>query len=184
MRGNRHILISGTAIVILLLIFVPAALAGKFHFNSLDFSVGHSLVLEGTLVGLGNEAAQVDLTAVGSVTALCENRGGQQAPGRNPISVEVEQVVTVTSDSDGRALVFVLAPDPTSPEFEPSPTPKEAGCPNGNWSVVDILDSSTNWSAARIVVLDEAGIIQIDQSFTCTTFFENDVAIGIECVEV
>jgi len=184
MRGNRHILISGTAIVILLLIFVPAALAGKFHFNSLDFSVGHSLVLEGTLVGLGNEAAQVDLTAVGSVTALCENRGGQQAPGRNPISVEVEQVVTVTSDSDGRALVFVLAPDPTSPEFEPSPTPKEAGCPNGNWSVVDILDSSTNWSAARIVVLDEAGIIQIDQSFACTTFFENDVAIGIECVEV
>ena len=184
MRGNRRILISGSAIVILLLIFVPPAFAGKFHFNTLEFSIGHSLVLDGTLVGLGNEAAQVNLTAVGSVTAMCENRGGQRAPGRNPISVEVEQVVTVTFDSNGRALVFVLAPDPTSPEFEPSPTPKEAGCPNGNWSVVDILDSSTNWSAARIVVLDEAGIIQIDQSFTCTTFFENDVAIGIECVEV
>ncbi len=184
MRGSRRFLISVSAILILLLTFVPAAFAGKFHFNSITFDIGSSLDFTGVLVGLGNDAAQVNLTAVGSVTAICQNKGGNQAPGRNPISVEVEQTVTAVADENGRATVLVEAHDPTSPEFAPSPTPKEAGCPNGNWIVVGIQEHSTNWTAAYIQVLDEAGIVQIDLAFTCTTFFENGVATGVACVEV
>lgn len=183
MKGSRRFLISLTAILILLLVFVPAAFAGEFHFNSIIFEIGHSLLFNGVVVGLGNENTQVSLTATGSATAMCENKGGKQAQGRNPISVEVEQVVTVTTDSNGRAVVTVIAPDPTSGEFEPSPTPKDAGCPNGNWDVTGIMDDSTNWTGARVVVLDEAGVVQIDLSFTCTTFFEDGLAVGINCEE-
>ena len=184
MRAIQRILLSGTVIGILVIVFVTATLAGNFHFNSLNFDVGHSLVFEGVLAGLGNEEAEVSLTAVGSVTALCENRGGNQAPGQKPITVEVAQTIVVTTDSNGQAQVFILAPDPTSPDNEPSPTPKQAGCPNGNWKVVGIIDDSTDWTEARIVVTDDDGIVQIDLSFTCTTFFEDGVAVGVECQKV
>ncbi len=178
-RIGRIVLIA----VIAALAVVSVALAGKFHFNSINFSVGNSLVLSGDLAGLGNDTAEVRLIATGSVTAMCENPGGKQAPGRNPISVEVKQTEVYYTDSFGKADVSVLAPDPTAPGFEPSPTPKDAGCPNGNWTVVDIIDGSTDWTAAQVEVLDGAGVIQIDQSYTCTTTFQDGLAVDISCVE-
>jgi hypothetical protein len=164
-------------------ILVPAARAGKFHFtgNSVTFFLG-SLGMEGTLAGLGNEVAEVTLTGYGTVEAMCQNKGGQQAPGRNAIVVNTQQTEVFVTDQNGMALVQVIAPDPTAPGFEPSPTPKQAGCPNGNWEV-DIVDGSTDWNAATIVVKDEFGQVQLDLSYTCTTFFENGVATDIECVE-
>ncbi len=183
MSGHRRVYFLLSAIVILLLVLVPAAMAGKFHFNSIIFTLGSSLDLNGVLVGLGNEVAEVELTAYGSVTAMCQNRGGNQAPGRNPIAVEVVETVVATTGANGRALVFIEASDPTAPGFEPSPTPKEAGCPNGNWKVVDIIDGSTDWTAARVVVRDEAGVVQIDESFTCTTSFTGGVATSVTCVQ-
>jgi hypothetical protein len=164
-------------------ILVTTALAGKFHFNSVDFNLGGSLVMEGSLVGLGNDVAEVTLTGYGTVTALCENKGGTQAPGRNPILVEAQQTGVFISDSNGRALVRVVAPDPTAPEYAPSPTPKDAGCPNGNWEVVGVEEKSTNWTAARVVAKDELGQVQIDQTYACVTTFENGLATGITCTE-
>jgi hypothetical protein len=164
-------------------ILVPSAQAGKFHFNSIDFNLGSSLVFNGSLVGLGNEVAEVTLTGYGTVTALCENKGGQQAPGRNPIKVSAQQTGHYISDQNGRALVEAIAPDPTSPEYEPSPTPKEAGCPNGNWKVIEIVDGSTDWTAAMVVVKDVYGEVRIDLAFTCTTTFENGIGLDVTCVE-
>lgn len=181
---NKWIFWAPVVIVLALaMVMAPAAWAGKFHFNSIDFSLGGSLLVKGFLAGLGNDVAEVTLTGFGAVTALCENKGGNQAPGRNPIEVTAQQTDVFVSDSNGRALVQVIAPDPTAPEFEPSPTPKEAGCPNGNWNVVGIIDGSTDWTAATIVVKDGLGQVQLDLSFTCKTFFEDGVATGIECEE-
>jgi hypothetical protein len=184
MRNNRINLAWFLLVFLLAGILVPVAQAGKFHFNSIDFSLGGSLLMEGHLVGLGNEVAEVTLSGYGSVVALCENNGGKQAPGRNPIQVGVQETGIFVSDSNGRALVAVIAPDPTAPEFAPSPTPKEAGCPNGNWSVVGIIDGSTNWTAASVVVKDEDGQVRVELMFACTTFFEDGIAIGVECEEV
>jgi len=169
-------------VLALAIMLVPAAWAGNFHFNSIDFGLGGSLVAQGDLAGLGNEAAEVTLTGQGFVTAMCENNGGQQAPGRNPILVSVQQSGVFVSDENGHALVEVIAPDPTSPEFEPSPTPKQAGCPNGNWAVVGIVDGSTAWTGATIIVKDESGQVQIELSFVCTTLFEGGLATDISCV--
>jgi hypothetical protein len=141
------------------------------------------LIAEGTLVGLGNQEASVTLTAYGRVRALCQNQGGQQAPGRNPIEVDVQETAIYTTDESGRARVTVIAQDPTFADLQPSPTPKQAGCPNGNWRVVGVMEGSTNWTAARIEVRDEAGQVQIDLSFACTTQFVNGVATSVACVE-
>jgi hypothetical protein len=160
-----------------------STLAGSFHFNSLSFSLG-SLDVKGSLAGLGNQAAEVTLTAFGKVTALCQNNGGQQAPGRNPISADTQQTSVFVTDQNGMALVQVSAPDPTFADLQPSPTPKDAGCPNGNWTVVGVVDGSTNWTAARIVVKDEYGQVQLDLSFACvTTFDANGMATSVSCVQ-
>ncbi len=165
-------------------LLAQATQAGNFHFNSLTFELG-SFIARGNLAGLGNQAAEVTLTAFGKVTALCQNKGGQQAPGRNPIAVDTQETDHFFTDENGNALVEVIAPDPTFADVEPSPTPKDAGCPNGNWTVVGILDGPTNWTAARIVVKDESGLVQLDLSFACETFFdENGVATGVSCDQI
>jgi hypothetical protein len=184
LRSKWMIWAPALAALLLSGILVPAARAGKFHFNSaLSFSLGGSLVATGTMYGVGNQTAEVTLTGYGTVTALCQNKGGNQAPGRNPIKVSVEQSDTVFTDENGRASLELHAPDPTAPEFEPSPTPKQAGCPNGKWTVVGIIDGSTNWTGANLVVKDESGKIQIDQDYTCTTTFTNGVGTAVSCVE-
>jgi hypothetical protein len=183
MRNKRINWKASILTLLLVVTLVSTAYAGNFHFNSIGFNLGGSLVLEGILVGLGNEAAEVTLTGYGSVTALCQNNGGNQAPGRNPIYVQTQETGVYVTGDNGRSLVRAVAPDPTDPEFAPSPTPKEAGCPNGNWKVFGIVDGSTNWTAASVVVKDELGQIQIDSFFTCITTFEDGLATGITCVE-
>ncbi len=163
-------------------IMAQAVQAGNFHFNSLTFKLG-SLIAQGTLVGLGNQAAEVTLTAYGKVNALCQNKGGQQAPGRNPITFDTQETRVFVTNKNGTALVEVIAPDPALVDIQPSPTPKEAGCPNGNWAVVGVVDGSTHWTAARILVKDDAGRVQLDLSFTCTTVFTNGVATDVSCVQ-
>jgi hypothetical protein len=170
------------AALLLAATLAQAARAGKFHFNIIEFNLG-SLEMTGDLAGLGNEDARVTLTAYGTVQALCQNKGGQQAPGRNPIKTNTQQTGVFTTDSHGHVLVEVTAPDPILSGIKPSPTPKQAGCPNGNWKVVDLVDGATNWTAARVVVEDGLGRVQLDLSYTCTTFFANGVAVDVDCRE-
>ena len=182
MKTSQRLLVTVTATLILLLAFVPAAFAGKVHFNSIIFNIGSSLDFSTVLLGLvGNETFEINVTATASVTAICEDPGGNQAPGQNPAFVEIGQSVTAMTNFGGRAAVLIEVPDPTSPGNEPSPTPEEAGCPEGYSEVVDIVDGSTNWTAARIVVVDGDGIIQVDRTFACTTFFKDGVTTRVTC---
>jgi hypothetical protein len=182
MQSRWIIRASVLAALVLAIVLVQTAGAGKFHFNSVNLGIG-SLVLTGQLAGLGNEAGEVTLTGFGTVKALCENKGGQQAPGRNPIKMNVQQTEVFVLNENGQTQVKVTAQDPSLSEIKPSPTPKQAGCPNGNWKVTGIIDGSTDWTAAKVVVKDESGKVQIDLSFKCTTIFENGVGTDIQCVE-
>lgn len=180
MRKSRLVWMSFVVIVVLAGLLVQTAHAGKFHFNSISFSLG-SMVMQGTLVGLGNDAGEVTLTAKGTVIAMCENQAGQQAPGRNSIKVNVTQKEVFVTSSNGLAPVKVVASDPSFSGFTPSPTPKQAGCPNGNWSVVDFIDNSTDWTSANVLVKDETGAVQLNLNFTCTTTFNNGSAVSLTC---
>lgn len=184
MKTSRRLFISLTVVLIMLLVFVPPAFAGKFHFNSIIFNIGNSLDFTTVIYGLqGNEAFQVTVSATGLVTAICENPEGNQVPGQNPISVEAEDSVTGVTNSGGRSKVVIEVPDSTFSEFEPLPTPDEAGCPEGNWEVVGIQDQPTNWTAARIVVVDGFEVVQVDKSFTCITSFKG-MSARVACSEV
>lgn len=162
-------------------ILVSTAGAGSVRLSA-SFSLG-SLDMTGKLTGLGNNFYSVTMTGYGTVTAICQNNGGNQAPGRNPISINVTQSETVTTDSNGNALVQITDADPTLAQISPSPTPKTAGCPSSTWTVVGIQYGSTNWTGANITVRDINGVIQISLNFTCTTTFTNGVGTSLSCTQ-
>src|SRR5262245_2975825 len=101
--------------------------SARFGFGSLDASVD--------IAGFGSatDTVTVTLTATGSnLVAMCQNKGGNRAPGQNPLNVNVNNSQTVSPGSNGRAQVsFHLNLLPASA--------REAGCPNNNWTVTDLF---------------------------------------------
>lgn len=159
-------------IILTLLIFavgISTVGAGSPHFiGSVRFSFG-SLRAVGDLAGLGNLDVTVRLDAYAKVTALCQNRGGSIAPGRNPVSVSTVVTDIVVPDQNGKAYVELVAHDPlTIQPLPPSPSPKTAGCPNGNWTVVGFMPGSTQWTGARITVFDNRnGAVLLVENYAC-----------------
>ena len=121
------------------------------------------LTASGFLAGLGEGDVDVILEASGIGTAMCKNKGGNLAPGQNPIEVNVMglQSIPETLIKNGTAPFSVTVDDP------PLPTATEGGCPNGNWKVVDLFVS---WTSATITVKvagTEAVLLQ--QDYKCVT---------------
>lgn len=144
--------------------------AGSPHFiGTLSFTAG-SLHVTGDLAGLGNTDVVVRLDAYANVVAQCQNRGGNTAPGRNPIAVSTTVTTSLIPDANGRTSVELTALDPVTvtPPLS-SPSAKTAGCPNGNWSVVGFVPGSTQWTGAQISVIDNrTAVLLLRMNYTCT----------------
>jgi hypothetical protein len=149
----------------------------------------YSMYADGDIAGAASETVYVRLDAEGFADAMCRSRGGNEAPGRNPISVTTDSWDFFTTDEHGRASFALEAPDPTTADVEPSPTPKEAGCPNGNWTVY-FVPLSTDWRAATISLFatddkqNPVGDPLEVTHFTCVTTFEDHTAVDVECTPV
>jgi hypothetical protein len=183
--GRREILVALALAMALTLLGAAAAIgAGNMHFNGGGVKIG-SLIFFGTVAGYGNEAASVDVTANGFVTAVCTNKGGNQAEGRNFIFVSVSGSGTFPIDENGNADVLVEVEDPTLADIVPSPSPKQAGCPSGKWTVTNIVEGRVNWTDVRAVARDANDVAQDELNFVCTTFFDpiTGKTVDIACVE-
>jgi hypothetical protein len=159
------------ALAIAMLLVVMSAVgasAGSFHFKTSSFTLG-SLTFNGIAVGLGNAGYTVELTGTATVRANCVNPGGSQAPGRNDLFTAVTNTTSLTTGSNGQATVNLTVHDPTLADFGSAPpSKKEAGCPNGNWTVANI--TVIGWTAAHLTVVEAAtGRSVLDQRYTCGT---------------
>ena len=99
------------------------------------FNSGHTCVtVTGEASGLGNEPAVAHVTVNGTVTYTCENGGGNQSPGQNPVpaSSTVNQDLG-NSNHNGRGTLNLTACITASPTV----SGKVAGCPNDNWNGVN-----------------------------------------------
>jgi hypothetical protein len=144
------------------------AAAGSFHFRTSSFSLG-SLTFNGIAVGLGNADYTFELVGTATVRANCVNPGGTEAQGRNDLSVSVSNTAVASTDENGQTPVSITVEDPTLADFGGSaPSKKQAGCPNGNWTVANV--TVVGWTAAHLTVTDNsAGEIVFEQSYSCGT---------------
>ncbi len=184
---KRKLIVATVAVLALAAITVTASYAGSMTFG---FRTG-SLIADGEIWGWGFADKDVQLTAQGYATALCQNNGGKIAPGRNPVYVAVTATGTFHTDVNGRTAVFLEAFE-TLQAASPSPTPKTAGCPSDSWTLVGLASHATNWTAANIVATDSADGSLLDQkNYSCVTTFGPDTngdgvaeSTGVTCTEV
>lgn len=106
---------------------------------------GLTLSACGALAGLGNGDVTITLVADGNLHTICTSPGGNEAPGQNPGEVVVLGDVTIPSNQiKNGSLKFCV-----TTEAPATPTPREAGCPNNNWTV-RIAD--VDFSGATLIV--------------------------------
>jgi hypothetical protein len=88
------------------------------------------LTCSGKAAGLGNGPTEAFLTADSiNATYVCRNHGGNIAPGQGTFSGPAEGQHQQITPHNGQ-ISF-------SPSLQPpaTPTPAQAGCPNGGWTV-------------------------------------------------
>src|SRR5512132_70702 len=115
-----------------------SALAANGHFKAKPpltfFDNGKTLTVSGALTGLGNGDVRVTISATAQPVAGCVNPGtGEHRPaGQQPAVVQLTGTQDIPNDQikNGNVPFSVTTVEPTLP------TPKQAGCPNNNWTVV------------------------------------------------
>ncbi len=160
-------------VLCILLIVASAALVvyAGMHIRDRSATVTlGSLRVSVDISGFGNDTDTVTstLTVQGTdLTAMCQNHGGTFAPGQNPVDVSVSATQTASPDKNGSAEV----------DFHVNllPSSGEAGCPNRNWRVTDLLgtlyvnlfaiDNATGDSDTLNLV---CAINEAQQQVTCT----------------
>jgi hypothetical protein len=151
---------------------VPVVFAkGNPHFRipTIGWAAG-SLTATGAVVGLANEAYIVELYAQGSASGECVNPAGdRRVEGRNPspIVVEISEADEVKTDQNG-SVSFDLTASEKTQYILLSPTPKEFGCPNENWTV-EVDPGSTEWTDARLRLYIKDLKIEQEAYFRCIT---------------
>jgi hypothetical protein len=157
MNRKRTLIVAAVAA----LIAVPLAYAANVHFKrgSPTFhDLGTTLEACFKLAGLGNGDVTITLNASGFATTTCTNPAGNTAPGQNktPVSSTGQTSIPSTQIKNGTLSACVTT---TAPE---APTPREAGCPNNNWST-SLQD--VEFTSAEIIV-EQGGKVVLDRTFT------------------
>src|ERR671932_1690322 len=131
---RKMLLMAFAAVSALTLAGVAAAQTSGAHFTKggspVCTDIGTQLRCTAEVAGLGQETVVSTVSANGTATGLtCTSPGGNEAPGQNPaVPVTSSGSQTINNPQNGPAGV-------DAPPAQPTVTPKQAGCPNNNWTV-------------------------------------------------
>lgn len=163
----RHILAKALLSSVLVFTVALAAGAGGFHFKSTAFTAG-SLTFNGVGVGLGNTDYLATLDATATVRAMCQNKGGNLAPGRNDLLATIPgpQDQVIRTEDNGQTTVSLTVDDPSVVHLDEPPNTKK-DCPNGKWTIVDVI--VIEWTSAHVSIAElTTGDVLFDQEYVCS----------------
>ena len=176
------------SLVLLIVVMVSGLVTGVAIAGGWGGSWGHgSLIFTGYFAGVGNTDVDIKLTATGTVLAQCQNNGGNIAPGRSPVTVNLTETSTWSTDENGRADGMVETEPPTISNTPPSPNSKDDGCPSNSWTVVGYDARTTDYQTANLLVTaqDDPSQVYFDLDFTCdTTHDANGFITDVDCTYV
>jgi hypothetical protein len=148
---KRRLLALAGVIALAGLTAAVAIAAVNFH-NVSTSSTALTFTVSGKLTGLGNTDVTVVLSATGTPTATCTNKGGAQAPGQNPAQVTIggQQNIPAADVKNGTVNFSVTTEAPAQP------TAQQAGCPNGNWTA---QITSINFTSFTVTVFQNGVVV-------------------------
>lgn len=140
---------------------VGTALAAQVHLTPDDppfVDQGVTLLMTGTLDGLGHADLTVLVTASGTPSVLCTTLGGTEPPGQNPGMIESSGVTTIPArEIENGQVSLNLTTEPNDP-----PTAAAAGCStdHGPVTITDIAFESVS------VVVIQHGVVVLEEMYT------------------
>ena len=153
------------ALALVSAVLTVSALAASVHFkqnrNPTLLDNGLTLTAAESLVGLGEGDIVINLSATGTITAMCTNPSGQnQPPGQVPQPITLSGSVALPDPElkNGTLGFSVTTQAPTTTAIAGAPD-----CPNANWTenITDIKFTSMT------LTVEQAGAVVL--TTTCTT---------------
>jgi hypothetical protein len=139
------------------------------------FSGASVTVTGGNFSGLGNTPAIANLTVTGSATYTCTNKGGNAAPGQNPVPAQSGSSGPFNlgnSDHNGRGTITTITASVTAPA---TPTAQQVGCGG---------QGSTSWTVTLNTLTATAAHLTITEGTTlifCRNYTLGGPATGTAC---
>jgi len=132
----RRIVMSITAVALASVVALVALAAVTWHSGPTFTNNGDgTFTATGDGSGFGNQPAIATIALSGTVRYTCQNQGGNQSPGQNPVPVKTTGSQDLgNADHNGRGVLNLTVGPLTAPT---TVNGKVAGCPNGNWSGVN-----------------------------------------------
>jgi hypothetical protein len=141
-----------------------------------SFSGASVTLTGGNFSGLGSTPAFANLTVTGEATYTCANKGGNQAPGQNPVPANPGASGPVglgNSDHNGRGTITDIIATVTAPN--PPPTAQAVGCGGGG---------STSWTVTLNTLTATGAHLEITQGGSvifCRNYTLGGVSTGTAC---
>ncbi len=160
---NKKVLSVASGLLIAVLVF-STAYAGGIKLSGVTFSLG-SLIVDGTISGIGSTNVTMVLDASGIPAITCVNNGGNSVPGQSYPKVSAEGSQNLL----GSDLVRKNGKSPFGVETNPPAqlTWDQAGCPNSNWTANITF---VFWTNATVSVYDmSTGALLLKQNYVCNT---------------
>ncbi len=156
---QRRQMLRGILGIALAAVAAVSASAANVHFKPKGASFtdnGTTLTACASLAGLGNGDVTVTVNTSGTASVYCINPGSNEPPGQNKVPVQPSGQITIPADyiKNGNVSFCVTT-------IQPVVTPKEAGCPNDNWTV-EVRD--VQFARATITV-EQFGKVVLQQGF-------------------
>jgi len=151
----RQVHVFGRAVSAVLLALLTLAVGAGVVVAAVTWHSGLTVTFDGSTSatasgdgsGFGNQPAVATLTVQATVMYTCVNKGGNAAPGRNPVPETSSGSADLgNADHNGRGTFnFTVS-------FTPQETVsgKVAGCPNGNWLGVDPVSNGITGATLTI----------------------------------